>query len=159
MTNADHEQPSMNPAGAASPQGESEGLPPPPSHGLFRGTGRRKAAVARVRLVPGNGRITVNERELNVYFSEDHERLSVREPLLACHADRHFDAHVLVFGGGHSGQAAAAKLGVARALVAADRRFEPALRDRGYLTRDARVVERKKYGQRKARRRFQFSKR
>lgn len=134
-------------------------IPPPPSQGVFIGTGRRKSAVARVRLVPGSGRILINERELDNYFTEPQERICVREPLSAVNAERHFDVRVTVTGGGHSGQSGAIRLGVARALVHADKRYEPLLRERGYLTRDARIVERKKYGHRKARRRFQFSKR
>ncbi|MFQ5806415.1 MAG: 30S ribosomal protein S9 [Phycisphaerae bacterium] len=134
-------------------------MPPPPASGVFWGTGRRKSAVARVRLIPGEGKILINKRAVDDYFSEPQERLAVRESLIATHTDSFFDVFVNVRGGGHSGQAGAIRLGVARALVKANNRYEPLLRDKGYLTRDARVVERKKYGQRKARRRFQFSKR
>lgn len=160
MTQADSQ-----PENAAAPETavpateQAAAVPPPPSQGVFLGTGRRKSAIARVRLVPGEGKIVINERPLEKYFFEPQEHLAVHEPLKAVNATRHFDVHILVTGGGHSGQAGAVRLGVARALVAADKRFEPMLRDRGYLTRDAREVERKKYGRRKARRRFQFSKR
>ena len=133
--------------------------PKPPSSGMFWGTGRRKCAVARVRLTPGSGKISVNRREVDNYFSQPYERLAVRESLIATNTERAFDVLINVGGGGNSGQADAIRLGVARALVKANSRYEPALREKNYLTRDARVVERKKYGQRKARRRFQFSKR
>ncbi len=138
---------------------QSSELPPPPSSGVFWGTGRRKCAVARVRLIPGKGKILINNRELENYFTEPQERNAVLEPLLATRTERSFDVLVNVRGGGHSGQAGAVRLGVARALVAAEQRYEAVLRDKRLLTRDARVVERKKYGRRKARRRFQFSKR
>jgi small subunit ribosomal protein S9 len=125
----------------------------------FWGTGRRKSAVARVRIVPGDGRILINSRELDAYFHEIHERNAVREPLTVANASGRWNVLVNVRGGGHSGQAGAVRLGVARALVKADSKVEPQLRDAGLLTRDSREVERKKYGRRKARRRFQFSKR
>lgn len=155
------------PASAPAPsdneaQAVTEEVPevvPPPASGLFWGTGRRKSAVARVRLIPGEGKILINKRGLDEYFSEPQERLAVRESLMATNTEGSFDVFVNVRGGGHTGQAGAIRLGVARALIKANSRYEPALRDKGYLTRDARVVERKKYGQRKARRRFQFSKR
>jgi len=131
----------------------------PPASGEAWGTGRRKSAVARVRLVPGQGKILINKRPVDEYFHEPQERAAVREPLLATKTDSLFDVMVNVVGGGHTGQAGAVRLGVARALLKANSRHEPLLREHGYLTRDARVVERKKYGQRKARRRFQFSKR
>jgi small subunit ribosomal protein S9 len=133
--------------------------PPPPSEGLFRGTGRRKSAVARVRLIPGDGAIKINQRAVDDYFTELQEQTAVSEPLIATNTAGHWNVFVNVRGGGHSGQAGAIRLGVARALVKADSRYEPVLRQAGYLTRDSRRVERKKYGQRKARRRFQFSKR
>jgi small subunit ribosomal protein S9 len=138
---------------------EMPDLPPAPSSGVFWGTGRRKSAVARVRLIPGEGKILVNKREVDDYFTEPQERLAVYEPLIATKTEKAFSVFVNVGGGGHSGQAGAIRLGMARALMRADARYEPTLREKGYLTRDARVVERKKYGQRKARRRFQFSKR
>jgi small subunit ribosomal protein S9 len=147
-------------AAGAEAEAEAQPLyPPPPSEGLFRGTGRRKSAVARVRLIPGDGAIKINKRAVDDYFTEPQEQAAVSEPLIATNTAGHWNVFVRVRGGGHSGQAGAIRLGVARALVKADSRYEPALRQAGYLTRDSRRVERKKYGQRKARRRFQFSKR
>lgn len=146
-------------AGEPTPQATAAEVPPPPSSGVFRGTGRRKSSVARVRLVPGSGKISINGRELEQYFRDVQSRSAVTDSLAAVNAGRYFDAHILVKGGGTSGQAGAIRMGMARALVNADKRYEPVLRDKGYLTRDAREVERKKYGRRKARRRFQFSKR
>lgn len=134
-------------------------IPTTPGSGIFWGTGRRKSAVARVRIVPGSGQFTINKRAVDAYFVEPQERLAAREPLLATKTEKTFDVHVNVRGGGHSGQAGAIRLGISRALVKANERYEPLLREKGYLTRDSRIVERKKYGQRKARRRFQFSKR
>ena len=116
-------------------------------------------AVARVRLIPGAGKILINQRAADDYFTQPQEQMAVRESLLATKTEKSFDVFINVCGGGHSGQAGAIRLGIARALVKANERYEPALREKNYLTRDARVVERKKYGQRKARRRFQFSKR
>jgi small subunit ribosomal protein S9 len=145
---------------AAQPAAEAApGLPPPPDSGLFWGTGRRKSAVARVRLIPGEGQILINKRNVDDYFTQPQEQTAVHEPLIATKTENAFDVFVNVRGGGHSGQAGAVRLGIARALVKADERYEPPLREKGYLTRDARIVERKKYGRRKARRRFQFSKR
>lgn len=144
---------------ATEPATEPVDLPPPPSSGIFWGTGRRKSAVARVRIVPGSGKFTINKRGVEAYFSEPQERLATREPLLATNTEKSFDIQVNVRGGGHAGQAGAIRLGVSRALVKANERYEPMLREKDFLTRDARIVERKKYGQRKARRRFQFSKR
>lgn len=130
-----------------------------PTEGLFWGTGRRKSSVARVRLVPGDGKVQVNKRELDDYFSEEVDRNAVTAPLAAVGAVGRYNIFVNVRGGGHTGQAGAILLGAARALIKADSNSEPTLRQHGFLTRDARRVERKKYGQRKARRRFQFSKR
>ena len=125
----------------------------------FYGTGRRKSSTARVYLKPGNGEILVNKRPLDTYFGRETSRMIVRQPFSAIEMEGKFDVNVNVRGGGPNGQAGAIRLGIARALVKANERYEPTLRDKGYLTRDARIVERKKYGQRKARRRFQFSKR
>jgi small subunit ribosomal protein S9 len=122
------------------------------------GTGRRKSAVARVRLIPGDGKILINKREVDVYFVETKDRQSVRSPLVATGA-KGYDVAARVQGGGRTGQADAVKLGIARALMKADPAFEKALRDGGFMTRDPRMKERKKYGQKGARRRFQFSKR
>lgn len=130
-----------------------------PKDGLFWGLGRRKTSVARVRLIPGDGKFFVNKREVNAYFTEELDRNRAYAALKAVGVLGKYDVHVNVKGGGHTGQAGAVLLGVARALVAADKRSEPQLREAGYLTRDSRRVERKKYGRRKARRRFQFSKR
>lgn len=127
--------------------------------GLYWGTGRRKSSVARVRLMPGDGQFVVNQRPVEQYFTEPQDRLDVVAPLELAGVRRNWSVFVNVDGGGHTGQAGAIRLGLARALIKANPPFEPTLRDAGYLTRDARRVERKKYGQRKARRRFQFSKR
>ncbi|MBX6372380.1 MAG: 30S ribosomal protein S9 [Acidothermus sp.] len=122
-------------------------------------TGRRKEAVARVRLVPGTGQWKINGRELADYFpSRVHQHL-VRSPLALLDAVTQFDVVARVHGGGTSGQAGAIRLGVARALVAIDPENRPVLKKAGFLTRDARVVERKKYGLKKARKAPQYSKR
>ncbi len=123
------------------------------------GTGRRKAAVARVRLRPGSGKISVNGRELDNYFPNLRDRNDVRAPLEATDSGSRFDIWINVAGGGLTGQAGACVLGIARALIQADPTTFATVRERGFLTRDSRQVERKKYGQRGARRSFQFSKR
>lgn len=123
------------------------------------GLGRRKTAVARVRIAPGEGKILINKRPAEEYFTEEEDRKAIRAPLEATDSGGRFDVWVNVKGGGSTGQAGAVLLGIARALVEAEPELEPALRASGYLTRDARMVERKKYGQRGARRRFQYSKR
>lgn len=121
--------------------------------------GRRKTSVARVYVKPGKGEVTVNDRALAAYFlSEIHQTL-VKQPLAAVKSEADFDITVNVEGGGIRGQAEAVRLGIARALVQLNAENKPALRKEGLLTRDSRMVERKKYGRRKARRRFQFSKR
>lgn len=121
--------------------------------------GRRKTSIARVYVKPGKGDVVVNERELKLYFlSEIHQTL-VRQPLAAAKVDSQYDITVNVEGGGIRGQAEAVRLGIARALVELNAELKPTLRKEGLLTRDSRMVERKKYGKRKARRRFQFSKR
>ena len=130
-----------------------------PTAGLFWGTGRRKTSIARVRILPGEGKILINKREIDKYFTEDLDRRAVTAPLKLVDALGRYNVFINVKGGGHTGQAGAIRMGVARALLAADQRCEAQLRDSGFLTRDARRVERKKYGRRKARRRFQFSKR
>lgn len=125
----------------------------------YYGTGRRKTATARVYLRPGTGKITVNKRDFDEYFPSRTLKMIIKQPLLITETADKFDIYVNVAGGGISGQAGAIRHGLSRALV----EFNPELRARlkaaGFLTRDAREVERKKYGQRKARRRFQFSKR
>ena len=122
-------------------------------------TGRRKTAVARVRLLPGNGQITVNGRAVDVYFTEDKHRKDVHAPLEVTETRGQLDLHLRIDGGGLAGQAGAAVLGIARALKQYDANFEGVLRDHGFLTRDSRMKERKKYGQKGARKKFQFSKR
>ena len=123
------------------------------------GTGRRKTAVARVFLRNGSGTIKVNGREFENYFPNPAARALVKQPLLATETADKFDILITANGGGPLGQAGAAKLGIARALLLYDRTLEKGLRDEGYLTRDSRMRERKKYGQPGARKRFQFSKR
>ena len=123
------------------------------------GTGRRKTSVARVRVKAGSGEFKVNGRAFNEFFQTDAVRVVAKGPLKATGVTERFDVFANVSGGGPVGQAGAVRLGVARALLKADATLEPALREGGFLTRDARMKERKKYGQRGARRRFQFSKR
>lgn len=123
------------------------------------GIGRRKTAVARVRLAPGEGKLTINGREVAEYFSEEKDRASALSPLRATKQEKAWNITVNAKGGGRTGQADAVKLGIARALRRADASLEAALRDGQFLTRDPRMVERKKYGQAGARKRFQFSKR
>ena len=123
------------------------------------GTGRRKTAVARVRIRPGQGTMQVNQKNWDEYFTTDAQKIAARKPLALTESEARFDIFVSVHGGGPQGQADAVRHGLARALVKADESLEAALRDGGMLTRDARVKERKKYGQRGARARFQFSKR
>ena len=123
------------------------------------GTGRRKAAVARVVMRPGEGRVVVNGRRFEDYFPQEGLRVTVRKPLVATENSDKFNIRVNVYGGGLNGQADAAKLGIARALLVYDAELRPQLRKDGFLTRDPRAKERKKYGQKGARARFQFSKR
>ena len=127
--------------------------------GVFLGTGRRKKSIARVRLMPGNGKITVNGVDVTEYFTQETLRVILSQPLEAINALTKFDIIAKVQGGGFSGQAGALRLGIARALVEADEENKSALRALGYLTRDSRVKERKKYGLKKARKAPQFSKR
>ena len=131
---------------------------PSPS-GYYWGTGRRKSAVARVRIKPGKGKLLVNKKELGDYFTREQDRKAVMAPLKTVEGEKSFDIFVNVHGGGTSGQAGAVLLGIARALKIYDENYIQALRDGGHLTRDSRMVERKKPGQRGARRKFQFSKR
>lgn len=123
------------------------------------GLGRRKSAVARVRIRPGTGKFIINNREMDKYFALEPDRLDAQSPLAATEAGSKWDVFVNLRGGGTTGQSGAVKLGLARALLKATPDTEATLRDHGLLTRDARKVERKKYGRRKARRSFQFSKR
>jgi len=123
------------------------------------GTGRRKTATARVYLKPGSGRITVNDRSLDEFFGRETGRMIVRQPLEAVKLTSHFDIAVRVDGGGTTGQAGAIRHGITRALIEHDESLRKPLRDAGFVTRDAREVERKKVGRRKARRGTQYSKR
>ncbi|HLA69121.1 MAG TPA: 30S ribosomal protein S9 [Bacteroidota bacterium] len=121
--------------------------------------GRRKTAVARVKLIEGSGKILINKRPLEIYFPIEILRSEVMRPFEVTNTLGRYDVRVKVEGGGQTGQAGAVKLGIARSLVALDEDMRGALRGAGLLTRDPRMVERKKYGQKKARKRFQFSKR
>ena len=123
------------------------------------GVGRRKSAVARVRIAPGSGKIEVNGRTLNEYFTAEKDRKSIFGPLEVTNTGGKMDIFVNAAGGGPSGQTGAIVMGLGRALAKYDNSLEVALRNSGFLTRDSRMKERKKYGQRGARRRFQFSKR
>jgi small subunit ribosomal protein S9 len=123
------------------------------------GTGRRKVSVARVRIFPGTGVITVNDRPLDNYFGRETAKMVLRQPLELVEQKDKLDVSVNVRGGGLSGQAGAIRHGISRALVAMNPDFRPILKKAGFMTRDARAVERKKYGQPGARKRFQFSKR
>ena len=125
----------------------------------YYGTGRRKTAVARVYLRPGSGKIMVNKRDFETYFPNKVLKMIIRQPLLITETAEKFDIVVNVAGGGQSGQAGAIRHGLSRALLVFSPELRPRLKSAGFLTRDAREVERKKYGQPKARRRFQFSKR
>ncbi len=124
-----------------------------------RTVGRRKTSVARVILSPGSGKVTVNERPLDQFFTLDTLRSDVVKPFEVTQTSGKYDAHINVDGGGSTGQAGAIRLGIARALVEMSEDNRSPLRTAGLLTRDPRMVERKKYGQKKARKRFQFSKR
>ena len=125
----------------------------------FYGTGRRKKSIARVYLVPGTGKITINKRDIDEYFGLDTLKVIVRQPLTATETEGKFDVLVNVHGGGLSGQAGAIRHGISRALLKADENLRPELKKAGFLTRDPRMVERKKCGLKKARRSPQFSKR
>ncbi len=125
----------------------------------YLGTGRRKKAIARVRLLPGNGAIVINKREIDNYFGLDTLKQIVNQPLVLVEACDKFDVMVNVRGGGTSGQAGAIRHGIARALCEADGAYRAPLKKAGFLTRDPRMKERKKYGLKKARKAPQFSKR
>ncbi len=125
----------------------------------YVGTGRRKRSIARVKLVPGSGRILVNERDIDNYFPRETLRMIIRQPLQITGTISKYDVVAKVTGGGDSGQAGALRHGIARALVELSADLKPKLKKEGLLTRDPREVERKKYGQKGARKRFQFSKR
>ena len=125
----------------------------------YYGTGRRKKSIARVYLTPGTGKITINKRDIDEYFGLETLKVVVRQPLVATETLEKFDVLVNVHGGGFTGQACAIRHGIARALLKADAEFRPTLKKAGYLTRDPRMKERKKYGLKAARRAPQFSKR
>ena len=125
----------------------------------FLGTGRRKTSVARVRLAPGSGKIVINNRPFENYFPTDALRMVVVQPFTATESVNKYDIRANVEGGGPAGQAGAMRHGIARALLCVDVAMRPALKAAGYLTRDPRMRERKKYGQPGARKRFQYSKR
>jgi len=126
---------------------------------VFNTIGRRKTSVARIYVTPGKGKIEVNKREFDDYFPTEILRTIVKQPLSVLNQQEHYDIKVNVDGGGFRGQAEAIRLAIARALTEIDGDHRKPLKKEGYLTRDSRMVERKKYGRRKARRRFQFSKR
>ena len=125
----------------------------------YYGTGRRKKSIARVYLVPGKGDIKVNKRSIDDYFGLETLKVIVRQPLVATETVEKYDAIITVRGGGYTGQAGAIRHGISRALLQADSDFRPVLKKAGYLTRDPRMKERKKYGLKSARRAPQFSKR
>ena len=125
----------------------------------YYGTGRRKSSVARVYLVPGSGKITVNKRDIEEYFGLETLKLIIRQPLEVTGTTGKFDISINVCGGGTTGQAGAIRHGISRALLEADADYRPSLKKAGFLTRDPRMKERKKYGLKKARRAPQFSKR
>ena len=127
--------------------------------GYIWATGRRKCSVARVRIKKGSGKVTINSIDMEKYFGNENYKNIIRQPLEATSSMGVYDIFVNVCGGGKSGQAGAIRHGISRALCLAEGDNRPALKANGYLTRDSRMVERKKYGQRGARRRFQFSKR
>ena len=125
----------------------------------YYGTGKRKSSTARVRLLPGAGQVIVNKREIGEYFKNETQRTVIRYPLAVTDNLGKFDIRALVSGGGTSGQAGAIRLGIANALLEFNAELRPRLKRAGLLSRDSRIKERKKYGQKGARKRFQFSKR
>ena len=125
----------------------------------YYGTGRRKTSVARVYLVPGTGKITINKKDIDEYLGLETLKVTVRQPLVATDTLDKFDVMVNVTGGGYTGQAGAIRHGISRALIEADADYRPILKQAGFLTRDSRMKERKKYGLKAARRAPQFSKR
>lgn len=125
----------------------------------FYGTGRRKSSIARVYLVPGSGKVTINKKDMDEYFGLETLKIIVRQPLEATNTTDKYDVLVNVHGGGFTGQAGAIRHGIARALLTVDEEYRPTLKKAGFLTRDPRMKERKKYGLKKARRAPQFSKR
>jgi len=149
----------MDDAETTTPE-PAQAAPSPSKAGqILLGTGRRREAVARVRLVAGNGTILVNRRPYDAYFPREALRLAIKEPLLITHQLGKYDVFANAVGGGLTGQAGAIRLGIARALVTLDSANRASLRGAGLLTRDPRMKERKKYGQKGARKRFQWTKR
>ncbi|MBI2956893.1 MAG: 30S ribosomal protein S9 [Acidobacteria bacterium] len=138
---------------------EAEAAPSGNGRRVFYGTGRRKTSVARVYLRSGSGQLRVNGQPLNAFFTTPAWRRQAREPLIFAGVAEQYDAEITVKGGGNGGQAGAVRLGIARALAAANPELRTKLRRTGFLTRDPRMKERKKYGQKGARRRFQWTKR
>ena len=126
---------------------------------MFYGTGRRKSSIARVRLVPGTGKITINGKDINEYLGIETLKVIVKQPLVATNTLEKYDVICKVTGGGYTGQAGAIRHGIARALATSNEEFRPIVKAAGYLTRDSRTKERKKYGLKKARKAPQFSKR
>jgi len=146
-------------ADTETPTAPAESTEPKVKQTFIWGTGRRKTAVARVRVAAGTGKILINNRALNDYFHRERDRKAIFGPLEVTNTGGKMDILVNTSGGGQTGQAGAIIMGLGRALVRYDKTLEPALRNAGFLTRDSRMKERKKYGQRGARRKFQFSKR
>jgi small subunit ribosomal protein S9 len=155
--NAPSEYTTQTPEAAAAADQRAARKPVVTGHAA--GTGRRKEAIARVRIVPGNGQWTINGRTLDSYFPNKVHQQIVSEPFVTLGAEDNFDVMARIGGGGVTGQAGALRLGVARALILVDPENRPALKKAGFLTRDARVKERKKYGLKKARKAPQYSKR
>ena len=160
QNNAPESTPENNEAPATpAPRATPSPAGSPPDGHWWWGTGRRKAAVARVRIRPGSGKILVNNREMTEFFTELRDHNDITNVMDKTGTRNTVDVHVKVHGGGYTGQAGAIILGLGRALNKFDPSLEPILRDNNFLTRDPRRVERKKYGQPGARKRFQFSKR
>ncbi|MBN1298750.1 MAG: 30S ribosomal protein S9 [Actinobacteria bacterium] len=126
---------------------------------IYYATGKRKESIARVRLTPGTGKITVNDRDFNTYFNSDAQKTMIIEPLKLTGTDSAYDVIADIIGGGVSGQAGALRHGISKALLDVNDEYRPILKREGFLTRDSRIKERKKYGLKKARKRPQFSKR
>jgi small subunit ribosomal protein S9 len=145
------------------PAAEAQAAPTPvrnrDAKGRAYATGKRKNAVARVWIKPGSGRVTVNHKEEQAYFARAVLRMILRQPLVVTNRETQFDVVATVKGGGLSGQAGAVRHGISKALVNYEPELKPILKKHGFMTRDSRMVERKKYGRAKARRRFQYSKR
>lgn len=160
MTETKPDNPGTNPTPATAPQSSAKPAKSGPDKVTYYwGTGRRKCSVARVRIKTGSGKLLVNKKEINDYFKREQDRSTVLSPMKAVNVEKSFDVFINVRGGGTTGQAGASQLGIARALKSYDGTYLQPLRDGGHLTRDSRMVERKKPGQSGARKRYQFSKR